>query len=89
VRDDVRITGRDSVSLRNWSNTSSVTIVTDYDNNEYTWSFGPDGVISLPGAIEFTDNSEQTSAAISIVDLKALVANCATYGEFQTAIASL
>jgi hypothetical protein len=43
----------------------------------------------LPGAIEFSDNSEQTSAAISIVELKALVANCATYGDFQTAIAAL
>ena len=89
VRDDVRITGRDTVSLRNRSNTDSVTIITDYDNNEYTWYFGADGMLSLPGPIEFTDNSEQTSAAISIVELKALVANCATYGDFQTAIASL
>ena len=89
VRDDVRITGRDGFSLRNWSNTSPITIVTRYDDLDYRWEFGVDAVLSLPGAIEFSDNSEQTSAAISIVELKALVANCATYGDFQTAIASL
>jgi hypothetical protein len=89
VRDDVRITGRDGFSLRNWSDTAPISIITRYDNDDYTWEFGADGVLSLPGSIEFTDNSVQTSASISIVGLKALVANCATYGDFQTAIASL
>jgi hypothetical protein len=37
----------------------------------------------------FPNSSTQTGAAISIVELKALVANCATYGDFQTAIANL
>lgn len=89
VRDDVRITGRDTFSLRNWSSSSPISIITRYDDYDYTWAFGADAVLSLPGAIEFSDNSEQTSAAISIVELKALVANCATYGDFQTAIAAL
>jgi hypothetical protein len=89
VRDDVRITGRDLFSLRNWSNVAPISIITRYDDLDYTWAFGADGVLSLPGSIEFTDNSVQTGAAISVVELKALVANCATYGEFQTAIAAL
>jgi hypothetical protein len=83
VREDVRITGRNIVSLRNWSNTSPVTIVTRYDDVDYTWAFEADGTLTFP------DQSIQTGGSISIVELKALVANCATYGDFQTAIASL
>jgi hypothetical protein len=89
VRDDVRINARDVFSLRNWSSSSPISIITRYDDYDYTWAFGADGVLNLPGSIEFNDNSVQTGAAISVVELKALVANCATYGDFQTAIAAL
>ena len=37
----------------------------------------------------FSDSSIQNSASISIVDLKSLVANAATYSDFQIAIAAL
>ena len=83
VRDDVIITGRDGFSLRNWSNTAPISIVTSYDDYDYTWAFEADGTLTFP------DQSIQTGGSISIVELKALVVNCATYGDFQTAIASL
>ena len=47
------------------------------------WTFNTDGSITYP------DSSIQTGAAISLVDLKALVANSASWGDFQTAIAAL
>ncbi len=43
----------------------------------------------LNGNLRFSDATTQTSASISIVALKALVANAATYTDFQTAIADL
>jgi hypothetical protein len=89
VRDDVRITGRDGFSLRNWSNTDPITIVTRYDDLDYTWSFNANSVLTLAGSIEFPDDSIQTGAAISISNLKTLVANCATFDDFKTAIAAL
>lgn len=153
VTDDVRINARDYFSLRNWSTTDPIEIVTDYDNQSHVWEFGANGTLETPGdiivsgdvtgrdgvntlvlkaqptsdtsiqlndtvdstistsanleirtdvsnvpyvwtfenngTITFPDASTQTGAAISIVELKALVANCATYGDFQTAIANL
>jgi hypothetical protein len=56
VRDDVRITGRDLFSLRNWSNTDPITIVTRYDDYDYTWEFGADGGLTFP------DDTIQTTA---------------------------
>jgi hypothetical protein len=41
------------------------------------------------GAFTFPDSSVQTGGSISLVELKALVANSATYAAFQSAIASL
>jgi hypothetical protein len=51
--------------------------------NAATWRFGRDGTLTFP------NSSVQTGGAISITELKALVANAATYGAFQTAIANL
>ena len=51
VYDDVRITGSDIVSIRNRSNVDSITIITDYNNAEYTWHFEADGNLRLPGNI--------------------------------------
>jgi hypothetical protein len=51
--------------------------------NNKSWSFGTNGNLTFP------NSNVQTGAAISITELKALVANCATYGDFQTAIANL
>ena len=48
VTDDVRINARDTFSLRNWSTTDPIEIVTDYDNNAHTWEFGANGVFYLP-----------------------------------------
>ncbi len=48
-----------------------------------------DSLIISSGDITFPDSSRQTGAAISIVELKALVAAAATYADFQTAIAAL
>jgi len=89
VRGNVRLTGRDTVSLRNWSNTSPINIITRYDDLDYTWSFNANSVLTLAGSIEFPDDSIQTGAAISISNLKTLVANCATFDDFKTAIAAL
>jgi hypothetical protein len=51
--------------------------------NNKSWSFGTNGNLTFP------EGNVQTGAAISITELKALVANAATYGAFQTAIAAL
>jgi hypothetical protein len=51
--------------------------------NNKPWSFGTNGTLTFP------NSSVQTGGAISITELKALVANAATYGAFQTAIANL
>jgi hypothetical protein len=49
----------------------------------WVWTFGQDGILQFP------DGSNQTGAAISIANLKTLVAAAATYADFQTAIAAL
>jgi hypothetical protein len=47
------------------------------------WNFTKDGTLTFP------EGNIQTGAAISITELKALVANAATYAAFQSAIAAL
>jgi hypothetical protein len=89
VRDDIRITGRDTYSLRNWSNSAPITIITDYDDNDYTWRFNANAMLEIPGPIRFSDTSVQTGASISLADLKDLVANTSSYDDFKTAIAAL
>jgi hypothetical protein len=63
------------------SGTASATFAITVPASSFT--FGGDG------SIEFPDTSVQTGAAISIADLKTLVAAANTYAEFQTAIAAL
>ena len=46
--DDLRLTGRDVVSIRNRSVSDPVTIVTNYDGSAPTWSFEADGALTLP-----------------------------------------
>ena len=56
VYDDVRITGNDIVTLRNRSNVDPVTIVSDYDNVEHTWSFHANSEMEMPGNIVSVNN---------------------------------
>lgn len=72
-------TNGDTISVV--SGTSSATFTITVPPASFT--FGGDG------SIEFPDTSVQTGAAISIADLKTLVAAADTYAEFQTAIAAL
>jgi hypothetical protein len=51
--------------------------------NNKSWSFGTNGNLTFP------NSSVQTGGAISITELKALVAGANTYAAFQTAIANL
>jgi hypothetical protein len=81
--DDVRIYAQDLFALYNNSTVEPIEIITNYDNNQQRWTFNVNGTLTFP------DASVQTGGSISIVELKALVANCATYGDFQTAIAAL
>lgn len=48
VTDDVRITGNDIVSLRNYSTTEPITIIANYDNQNKIWEFRPDGSTIYP-----------------------------------------
>ena len=82
----ITITGSSGLSLRNQSNTTPIQIETDggFGGNSYTWSFSAED-----GSLTFPDSSVQTGAAISIADLKTLVAAANTYADFQTAIAAL
>jgi hypothetical protein len=65
------------------SNGTDVKISTVSGGGNKVWKFAQDGDLTFP------DSTVQTGGSISTVELKALVANCATYGDFQTAIASL
>lgn len=56
VYDDVRINARDVFSLRNWSSTDPIEIVTDYDANAWTWAFNTDKTLRVPGAVNFYQN---------------------------------
>lgn len=65
--DDLRLTGSDLVSLRNRSVTDDITIRTDYDNNDYTWRFGVDGVFEIPGDIVVAGDVTGTASANTLV----------------------
>jgi hypothetical protein len=51
--------------------------------NNKVWAFGANGSLTFP------NSSVQTGGAISIADLKTLVATANTYADFKTAIANL
>lgn len=48
ANDDLRLTGRDIVSIRNRSVSDPVTIVTDYDGAAPSWRFEANGALTLP-----------------------------------------
>lgn len=73
-------TGSESVTL---TSDRVVGIVTGFGPSQKEWVF------DINGQIQFPDSSSQTGAAISIAELKVLVAAAATYADFQTAIAAL
>lgn len=75
-------TGNNSTILFDKNGSGIVFRLEDTTPVSKNWSFYQNSLV-------FPDSSTQTGAAISIVELKALVANCATYGDFQTAIANL
>jgi hypothetical protein len=58
VSDDVRIFGADTFRLHNYSSDEPIAIITDYDDNGYTWEFRADGTLSFP------DNTVQTTAYV-------------------------
>jgi len=62
---------------------ASVEIRANTGGTTEVWTFGDDGGLTFP------DSSVQTGGSISRIELKALVANSATYAAFQSAIAAL
>jgi hypothetical protein len=61
-----------------------ISIGTNYiGSTANVWVFGTDGTLTFP------NSSVQTGGSISRIELKALVANAATYAAFQSAIAAL
>jgi hypothetical protein len=48
ANDDLRLTGRDVVSIRNRATDEPVTIVTNYDGSSKTWQFEANGELRLP-----------------------------------------
>lgn len=58
VTDDVRIFGKDTFRLHNYSADEPIAIITDYDDNSYTWEFRADGTLSFP------NNTVQSTAYI-------------------------
>lgn len=87
--DDIRIYASDVFTLYNYAPDEPFLIYTDYDNNSYQFRFGEDGLLTLPGNLVFSDSSVQTGAAISIADLKTLVANSTDFADFKSRIAGL
>jgi hypothetical protein len=73
-------TGLESVTL---TSDRIVAVSTNFGPSQKDWIFETNGSITFP------DTSNQTGAAISIAELKVLVAAAATYADFQTAIAAL
>jgi hypothetical protein len=73
-------TGVESVTL---TSNRVVGIVTGVGGTQREWVF------DTSGRIQFPDTRFQTGAAISIADLKVLVAACADFAAFKTAIAAL
>lgn len=64
--DDLRLTGNDIVSLRNRSTTDSITIRTDYDNNDYVWEFAVNGTLTTPGDIVTAGDVTGTAGASTL-----------------------
>jgi hypothetical protein len=73
-------TGVESVTL---TSNRVVGVVTGVGGTQREWVF------DTAGRIQFPDTRYQTGAAISIADLKVLVAACADFAAFKTAIAAL
>lgn len=48
VADDIRMYGRDIFRLVNYSFEQPIEITTDFDNQEWTWRFQPNGILDLP-----------------------------------------
>ena len=61
--DDIRIEGRDSFRLINSSAIASIRIITDDDNNSYTWAFNPNGTVTFP------DATVQTTAFTGVANI--------------------
>ena len=83
-----------SLSAENYVTGNNSTILFDKNGSGITFRLEDNTPVSKnwifnQNNLVFPNSSTQTGAAISIVELKALVANCATYGDFQTAIANL
>jgi hypothetical protein len=72
--------GTESVTL---TSNRVVGVVTGVGGTQQEWVF------DTSGRIQFPDTRYQTGAAISIADLKVLVAACADFAAFKTAIAAL
>lgn len=54
--DDLRLYSRDTFSLRNYSDTSPIEIVANYDNSDKIFAFNPDGTLTFP------DGTTQTTS---------------------------
>ena len=78
--DNVNIYAQDNIIVESNGQTS---IRTDVANANHNFIFGVNGSIAFP------DGSEQTGAAISVADLKTLVAASTDFADFQTRIAAL
>jgi hypothetical protein len=67
VRDDIRMYGRDTFRLMNYSSTDPIEIYTDYDDQEYRWAFNPNGSLDFPdgGTIRVTSTIPTTSIGSS------------------------
>jgi hypothetical protein len=55
--DDIRIEGADSFRLINTSNTAPIRVITDDNNNAYTWSFESNGNLINPGDVTIDGGS--------------------------------
>jgi hypothetical protein len=73
-------TGVESVTL---TSDRIAAVVTNVGPSQKQWIFDTNG------SIQFPDTRYQTGAAISVADLKVLVAACADFAAFKTAIAAL
>jgi hypothetical protein len=72
-------TDGDTITVTSGSSSATFTILIESPE----WLFSPEGELSFP------DESVQTGAAISIAELKVLVAACSSFDDFKTAIAAL
>jgi hypothetical protein len=86
VRDDIRMYGRDTFRLMNYSSNDPIEIFTDYDDQEYRWAFNPNGSMEFPdgGTIRITSTIPTTSIGSSD-DRQGTLAFNNTYIYFCTA----